>query len=209
MSVKSKIVISAAALTLLGGVGAAATPTVHAATLACGNVCTNLFNAGVGTSEVINVLNQVSAVDQPVDLAAASGANQGEDFRVNFQGLVSDFVAAGQMDPQLGKLYGNLPVYEVEYAPGGIDSLLCAGVQSTPGPDTPVTLQPCGVIVTTAWIFDPVTTTTGSFFALINGATNKGFNHPESLTTTGSNVFTSPLKDRNNQLWGEIVGALP
>ena len=210
MSVKRNIVISAVALTLLGGAGgAAATLTAHAATLACGSACTNFFNAGVGTSDVINVLNQAIAIGQPVDLATASGANQGEDFQVELEGVVSDFVAAGLMDPTLGELYGNLPVSEIEYKPGGILSGLCVGVQSTPRPNTPVTLQECGASAKTTWIFDPVTTTTGSFFALINGATDKDFNHTESLTTDGSNVFTFPLKDRNDQLWGEIAGTLP
>ena len=84
------------------------------------------------------------------------------------------------------------------------------GPQSTLRPRTPVTLQECGASARPrTWIFDPVTTTTGSFFALINGATDKDFNHTESLTTDGSNVFTFPLKDRNDQLWGEIAGTLP
>jgi hypothetical protein len=209
MSIKRNIVISAVALTLLGGAGAAATLTAHAATLACGSTCTNFFNAGVGTSDVINVLNQAIAIGQPVDLATASGANQGEDFQVELQGVVSDAVAAGLMDPRLGNLYGNLPIDEIEYEPGGLLSGLCVGVESTPGPNTPVTLQGCGVSAKTIWIFDPVTTAAGSFFALINGATDKDFNHTESLTTDGSNVFTFPLKDRNDQLWGEIAGVLP
>jgi len=210
MSVKRNIVISAVALTLLGGAGGAvATLTAHAATLACGGACTNFFNARVGTSDVINVLNQAIAIGQPVDLAAASGANQGEDFQVELEGVVSDFVAAGLMDPRLGNLYGNLQVAEIEYKPGGSLSGLCAGVASAPLPNTPVTLQECGTSAKTTWIFDPVTTAAGSFFALINGATDKDFNHTESLTTDGSNVFTFPLTDRNYQLWGEIPGVLP
>lgn len=216
MSAKRKIVISAAALTLLGGAGTAVTLTANAATPACDNSCTNLFNAGAGRGNVIEVLNQAVTVGQPIDLATASGADQGEDFKVTFQGVVSDFVAAGLMDPRLGDLYGSLPVSEIEYKPGGIDSGLCVGVQATPGPNVPVTLQECGASARTAWIFDPVTTAAGSFLALMNGATDKDFNHPESLTTTGSDVFTFPLKDRNdqledrnNQLWGEIMGALP
>jgi hypothetical protein len=209
MSVKRKLVISAATLTLVGGAGAAVTLTAHAATSACDNSCTNLFNAGVGTGNVIEVLNQAIAIGQPVDLATASGANQGEDFQVELQGAVSDAVAAGLMDPTLGKLYGNLPVSEIEYKPGGIPSGLCVGVESTPRPNSPVTLRECGASGKTLWIFDPVTTAAGSFLALINGATDKDFNHVESLTTDGSNVFTFPLKDRNDQLWGEIAGTLP
>ena len=209
MSVKRKLVISAAALTLLGSAGAAVTLTANAATSACGSTCTSFFNAGVGTGSVIEVLNQAVAIGQPIDLATASGLDQGEDFSLQAEGVVSDFVAAGLMDPRLGDLYGSLPVYEIEYKPSGNLSGLCVGVQAAPGPNLPVTLQECGVSAKTTWIFDPVTTAAGSFLALINGATDKDFNHTESLTTDGSSVFTFPLKDRNDQLWGEITGTLP
>jgi hypothetical protein len=61
-------------------------------------------------------------------------------------------------------------------------------------------------------IFDPV----GSFDALINGATDRDFKHPQSLTASPTlNVFTDPLKvnklakgKANDQLWATIVGAL-
>jgi hypothetical protein len=68
------------------------------------------------------------------------------------------------------------------------------------------------VTADTTSIFDPV----GSFDALINGATDRDFKHPQSLTASPTlNVFTDPLKvnklakgTANDQLWATIVGAL-
>lgn len=211
MSVKSKIVIPAAALALWGGVSVAGSPTAKAATTACGTACTNLYNADLSDNFVLDAVNQVAGVGQPVDLFAA-GNLQGEDFEVTFQGRVSDFVAAGLMDPKMGTLYGNLSVYEIEWTPGGQASGFCPGVQGAPGTGTPVTLQPCGVNADTTWILDPV----GSFDALINGATDHDFKHPQSMTASPTlDVSTDPLKvdklakgKANDQLWGMTVGAL-
>ena len=220
MSMKSKIVTAAATLTLVAGVGAAGTLTANAATSACGNNCVNWLSAAYGTAAhpafVLNVLNQVGKVGQPVTLAAASGANQGEDFQVANEGLVSDFAAADLMNPGLGKLYSRLSVYEFQYAPGNKPTGLCVGVGTTPGSGTPVTLQPCGVTVKTTWIFDPHTTSAGSYDALISGATDSNFSKPFSLTTLRPlPLFTSQLRldvpagTLDHQLWGYVPGALP
>jgi hypothetical protein len=213
MSVIRKIVIPAAALTLLGSIGAG-TLTANAATTACGTSCTNFYNADL-TDNFMLAAVQGGGVGQPISMFPAGGV-QAEDFESSFQGRVSDFVAAGLMSPGLGALYGSLLVYEIEWAPGGQPSGFCVGVHGTPGSGTAVTLQPCGVSAATAWIFDPVTTKNGSFDALINGATDRNFKHPQSLTAAPTgNVFTDPLKvgklakgKANDQLWGTITGAL-
>jgi len=221
MSMKSRIVTAAATLTLVAGGGAAGTLTANAATKACGNNCVNWFSAAYGTAAhpafVLNVVNQVAKTGQPVNLAAASGANPGEDFQVAYEGAVTDFVAAGLMNPGLGKLYPSLSVYEFQYAPGNKPTGLCAGVGTTPGSGTPVTLQPCGVTVKTTWILDPHATSAGSYDALINGATDSNFSEPFALTTLRPlPLFTSPLRldihsqaVLDHQLWAYVPGALP
>jgi hypothetical protein len=215
MSVKSRIIISAAALTLLGGIGAVGARTANAATTACGAECTDFYNVDLTSNFMLNAPTQVAGAGQPIDMFPAGGV-QSEDFEATFQGLVSDFVAAGLMNPGLGALYGTLSAYEIAWAPGGSSSGFCVGVQGTPGSGTPVTLQPCGMTADTVWIYDPVTTKSGSFDALINGATDRDFKHPSSMTAavTGG-VFTGPLKvnklakgKANDQLWGMITGAL-
>ena len=161
--------------------------------------------------------NQAGQVGEPVIVARASGTNPGEDFVLSVQGVVSDFVAADLMSPRLDALYSNLIVAEIEYVPSGVPTGFCVGVGATPGLGTPVTLQPCGVSVRTTWIFDPETTSTGSYDALISGATNSNFQHPYSLTTLlpGLRLFTAPLEPTfpprclRTSLWGQFQGALP
>ena len=213
MSVKSMIVIPAAVLTLLG-IGASGTLTANAATKDCAALCTNFYNADLSDHFMLAAVHG-GGVGQPIGMFAA-GRIKAEDFGMSDQGLVSDFVAAGLMKPGLGTLYGGLSVYEIQWAPGGKPSGRCVGVQGTPGNGTAVTLRPCGVTAATTWIFDPVTTKNGSFDALINGATDRGFKQPQSLTASRKgDVSTDPLNvgqlakgKANDQLWGTIAGAL-
>ncbi len=221
MSLKNMIITVAAALTVLVGVGAAGTLSAKAATSDCGQTCTDLFSPAFGTAKppafVLDVQNQPVQVGERVIMASASGKNQGEDFILSFQGTVQDFVAAGLMSPGLGALYSNLEVFEIGSAPAGMPSGLCVGVGATPGLGTPVTLQPCGVSARTTWIFGPETTSTGSYDALISGATSSNFQNPYSLTTLAPHLqlFTAPLEPTlpapvfAHQLWGQFKGALP
>ncbi len=221
MSMKRKIVTAAATLTLAAGLGAAGTLTANASTSACGNNCINWFSAAFGTAAhpafVLNVQNHVAKAGQPVTLAPASGANKGEDFWPDLVAPVGSMVVAGLVAPGLDALYSSLSVYEFQYAPAGKPTGLCAGVGTTPGLDTPVTLQPCGVNARTTWILDPQKTSAGSYDALISGATNKNFSHPYALTTLLPRLplFTDPLLTGapagvlDHQLWGYVPGALP
>ena len=179
MSAKSKIVMSAAVLTLLGSVGAAGAPAANAQTLDCAQ-CSYILPRDLGGSDALAASGQ--AVGQQVDTSTIG--NPGEDFEALDQGNVSDFVEAGMMPFDMALLYGGLTVDEFEYAPGGQASGLCLGS------GIPVTLQECGASVNTTWIIDPV----GGFDALISGATDSNFKHPFSLTDTAGGVFTLPLR---------------
>lgn len=222
MSVPSKVVMSAAAaaMALAGGLGAAGVLPAHAATSECGRACVNWFSPAFGTAAhpgfVIEVPGNAQA-GQTVTLAAASKASSGEDFVASNQGLVRDFVDAGLMNHGLDALYGSLTAIQVQYAPYGAPTSLCVGVDTTPGPGAPVTLEPCGKTAKTVWILDPVTTKAGSFDALISGATASDFQHPASLTALLPRVplSTEPLVTSasgallGRQLWGYLIGALP
>jgi hypothetical protein len=226
MSVKSKIVVTAAALTLVGGVGAAGTLTASAATPECGSGCISWYSPALGTAAhpgfVLGVLNQADQAGQAVILAPASKTNQGEDFQPSDEGLVSDFVAGGIINPGLDPLYGRLSVYEIQYTPHGTPTGMCVGVGATPGSGTSVTLEPCGVTARTTWIIDPETTKAGTYDALISGATAGNFQHPFSLATllpreplVTAPLVTAPLATSpsaallDHQLWAHVAGALP
>ena len=208
MSIKSKVFAAAAALTLVGGVGAVGTMSAGAATPSCGHSCIDVFNRAFSShsnpSFVQDVLRQGEKVGQPIILFRQSNSDPAEDFTVSYQGQVSDFYAAGLVSPGLDLHYGggcavytpNLPVipancsvfypndfaFEVEYSPYGVDSGLCVGVPTTAVNDTYVSLQPCGATAKTVWVqdVDNATGFVGSYTPFINGS-NTNFSHPYVL----------------------------
>jgi hypothetical protein len=221
MSVKGKIITALAALSLAGGVSAAATPAANAATSDCGISCIDFFSAAYGTAANPGYVLAAQGggpgrVGQPVILARASDGNPAEDFMLVGQGLVSDFYEAGMVAAGLASRYGNDSAYAIEYAPGGVATGECVGVGATPSEATPVTLQPCELTAETVWIPDHGKAG-GSDFTLINGATSNNFSDPYALTaglTPGEQLFTTSLYTTvtgpllQSQRWGDIAGAV-
>jgi hypothetical protein len=234
MSIRSKVLAAAAALTMVGGAGAAgalATATAaNAATPSCGVNCIDIFSREFGThflpNYVLDVFRQGLRVGQPVILFRASNADPAEDITVSFQGLVSDFFAAGLVSAAVNLHYGNgsvaaidQPALELEYAPFGVDSGLCVGVASTAFQNEGVTLQPCGVTAKTVWIVDvadsPVTLAAG-YVPLINGS-DTNFSHPFVLSYPRNGFPTDrprpQLRVTNltgfSNGFGPIVGTVP
>jgi len=207
MSIKSKVFAAAAALTLIGGVGAVGTMSASAATPSCGHSCIDVFNRAFSShsnpSFVLDVLRQGEKVGQPVILFRQSNSDPAEDFTIAYQGQVSDFYAAGLVGPSLDLHYGggcavynpgpvlltncavfypNDFAFEVEYAPYGVNSGLCVGVPTTAVNDTYVSLQPCGATAKTVWIqdIDNATGFSNSYAPYINGS-DTNFSHPYVL----------------------------
>jgi hypothetical protein len=198
MSIKSKVLATAATLTLVGGIGTAGAltaGTASAATPSCGHSCIDVFSHQFGTHKspnyVVDVLRQGEKVGQPIILFRTANFDPAEDFTVAFQGTVADFFAAGLVSAAVDLHYGggakgfpNDFAFENEYAPFGVDSGLCLGVAATAFNDEGVTLQPCGVSAKTVWIvdtFDSPTTLFNGYVPLINGS-DTNFSHPFVLT---------------------------
>jgi hypothetical protein len=177
MSMKSKVLGAATALALAGAVaGTLPAGTAVAATGSCGPRCVDLFSRQAGTHRhpglVLDVLRREARVGQPVVLSGASRKDPGEDFTVSFEGRVSDFYSAGLVTTWLARHYGggcrryrpatgicrerypNDYAYEIQYAPLGMDSGLCAGLPSAAAGGTAVSLQPCGTSARTVWVVD-------------------------------------------------------
>jgi hypothetical protein len=180
MFIKSKVFAAAAAMTLVGGAGAAAVFTVGmagAATPACGTGCPDFFSDTLGSyaqpNFLLDVLRQGEKAGQPVILFRTSNTDPAEDFTIADQGLVSDFNAAGLVSKALDLHYGGAgcedydtatatcitfypddQAYEIEYSPFGVDSGLCMGTAATAVDGTEVSLQPCGTTAKTTWILD-------------------------------------------------------
>ena len=198
MSIKSKVLATAATLTLVGGIGTAGAltaGTASAATPSCGHFCIDVFSHQFGTHKspnfVVDVLRQGEKVGQPIILFRTANFDPAEDFTVAFQGTVSDFFAAGLVSAAVNLHYGGgakgFPddfAFENEYAPFGVDSGLCLGVAATAFNGEGVTLQQCGVSAKTVWIvdtFDSPTTLFNGYVPLINGS-DTNFSHPFVLT---------------------------
>jgi len=206
MSFKSKVFAAAAALTLVGGVGAAGTLSASAATPSCGpggfnpvtgtfTGCIDIFSRQFGTHRspnfVMDVFRQGAKVGQPIILFRTSNSDPAEDFTTSDQGTVSEFFAAGLVSAAVNLHYGNgsalatdMEAFEFEYAPFGVDSGLCVGLGATAVPGEHVTLQACGVSAKTVWIDDtsdsPATVARG-YDPLINGS-DTNFSHPFVLS---------------------------
>src|ERR1035438_2189967 len=110
MSVKSKVFAAAAALTLVGGVGAVGAMSANAATPSCGFTCIEVFNHNFGTHAnpnfVLDTYRQGEKVGQPQILFRVANSDPAEDYTYSYQGLTSDFFAAGLVSAAVNLHYG-------------------------------------------------------------------------------------------------------
>ncbi len=196
MSLKSKVFAAAVTVTVVGGVGAVGMLSASAATPSCGNSCIDIFSRQFDTHHnpafVMDVWRQGARVGQPIILFRSSNSDPAEDFVFSFQGLTSDFFAAGLVSAAVNLHYGggsvgavDDPAFEIEYSPFGVQSGLCVGTATTAIQGEGVTLQPCGVSAKSVWILDTFDQPFTFFFhgeaPLINGS-DTNFSHPFVLT---------------------------
>jgi len=206
MSIKSKVIAAGATLALVGGVGMAGAMSASAATPSCGFSCIEVFNHNFGTHAhpnfILDTFRQGEKVGQPQILFRVSNSDPAEDYTISFQGLVSDFFAAGLVSAAVNLHYGGnvgtaspdpaFPddaAYEIQYSPFGVDSGLCTGVAATAVAGEKVTLQPCGVSSKTVWIVDSADSTFTGYVPLINGS-DTNFSQPFVLTYPGNGYPT-------------------
>jgi len=222
MSIKNKVFAAAATLTLVGGVGAAGAMSASAATPSAGPSAVDIFSPLFGThhapTDVLDVLRQGEKVGQPIILFRASNFDPAEDFSLSYQGLVSDFFAAGLVSATTELHYGggstlpsgvktaDDPAFEVEYSPYGVQSGLCVGVGATAAQNGKVSLQPCGVSSKTVWIADvglvpgtPTTsvTTIADAKAVVHVKGTRGHTVTYTNTTTTTTTLGSPTSIDN------------
>ena len=227
MSIKSKALAAAAALTVAAGLSTVGTLPATAATPQCGPRCIQIFSAKFGTyanpNFVETVFQGVARVGQPTILARPSSSNPAGDFIATAPGggLVSDFFAAGLVSAAVNQHYGNLNAAQIEYAPFGKPTGLCAGLATTAYQNEGLTLQPCSTPGTTVWIIDtadsPATAADG-YFPLVSGSTTD-FTHPFAMTIHGNpahkrfpqikvqHLRGNPDHVRVSQLWGANVSS--
>jgi hypothetical protein len=185
MSIKRKVLTSAATLTMVGAVTTVGTVVASAATPECGNACISVFSKVLGTPAqpnfVEDILGGVATVGQPVILKQVSGSDTdpSEDI-IPHGGPVSAFYASGMVSAEVNSHYGSLTAVQQEYAPLGVPSGLCVGLASVAYQDEPLTLQPCSVPATTVWILNPALSQAPGYFPIINAST-PDFSHPFAM----------------------------
>jgi hypothetical protein len=215
MSIKSKVLATAATLTLVGGAGVALATAgaANAATPSCGSGCIDVFSHQFGNfgspNFVMDAFKQGDVAGTPVILFRQSNSDPAEDFTVDQEGLTSEFLAAGLVSSALALHYGCTTAvfgadactgangtgvddyaYEFMYTPYGVQTGLCVGVGATAVNGTKVALEPCGLSGKTIWISDNSTNKLiNTKEPLINGS-DTNFSTPYGLTYPGSSYPT-------------------
>jgi hypothetical protein len=117
MSIKSKVLATAATLTMLGGVATAGVlgtaASANAETPSCGLSCIDIFSQEFGThfnpTFVLDDFQGKIKIGQPIILFRESNGDLAEDFRPELQGTVADFYAAGMVTAAFALHYGCIP----------------------------------------------------------------------------------------------------
>ena len=225
MPIKTKVLVAAATLTLAGGLGTAGALPASAATTQCGQACIQIFSAKFGTPAqptfIETVFLGIPAPGVPTILHPGSPTDAAADFIVPLGGPepVSQFYADGLVSAAVNSHYGSEPAVQVEYAPYGKPTGLCAALATTAYQDEGLSLEPCSIPGTTVWVIDVADSpaTAPTYFPLVNGSTTD-FSHPFGMTIWGNpghelfpqikveHLTGNPADVPANQLWGATSG---
>jgi len=222
MSIRSKALAAAAMWAMVGGFCTVGAQPANAATPQCGPHCIQIFSAKFGTPEhprfVESAFRGIAKAGVPTGLRRVSSNNPAGDMIVRRAGMVSDFHATGMVSAAVNAHYGSLQGVQIEYAPRGKATGLCAGLAITAYHNEPLTLQPCSTPGTTVFIIDTADSpaTAPTYFPIINASTTD-FAHPFAMTIDGNparerflpirvrHLAGNPHHVPKNQLWGSVV----
>jgi hypothetical protein len=169
-----------------------------------------------GPGFVESAFQGIAAAGQPTILHAASDSDPTGDFinPVGHPMPVSYFYAQGMVSAAVNAHYGPPDVaVQVEYAPYGQGTGLCAGVATTAYQNEGLSLQPCTTPGTTVFIIDFTDAPTAlPYFPIVNASTTD-FTHPYTMTICGNpahkpfpqitlqRMHDNPTDVPDNQLW--------
>ena len=229
LPIKRKVLAAVATLTMVLGVGAAATGVASAASPQCAARCISVFSSELGSYDQPNFVEAIlgdggARIGQPVGLKKADKFDPTQDIKPDApspMATVADFFAAGRVSAEANQHYGHLPAVQQRYAPFDIDTDLCVGLASVTQNEG-LTLQPCSDD-TTVWVVQMDLATPAGYFPIVNAATTD-FRRPFSMHLPRNEVASGrPLQMqarhlqfltdektlRARQLWGAWPGELP
>jgi hypothetical protein len=188
MSVKNKVLAAAAAVTVAGGLSTAGALSASAATPQCAK-CVQVFNKQFGTAAAPNFTESVFLgiphAGVPTILARTSDTNPAGDMIIPDAGPVSHFYAEGMVSAAANSHYGSDEAVQVEYAPHGVPTGLCAAI-ATPAPyqNEGLTLQKCSTPGTTVFVIDVPDSSAPGYFPIVLASTTD-FAHPFTMAFPG------------------------
>jgi hypothetical protein len=229
MSLKSKVFAAAAALTMAGGFSAAGVLPASAVTPQCSQggtqTCIQIFSkafgsyASPGFAETVFLGIPMAGV--PTILHRANSTDPAEDL-LTTGGPVSQFYAKGMVSAAMNAHYGTEMAAQIEYAPHGKPTGLCAALARTAYQGEGLSLQPCRVPGTTVFIIDTADSpgTAPAYFPIVSGSTTD-FTHPYAMTFAGKadpahrlfpqikigHLIGNPAAVPDSQLWGAITSS--
>jgi hypothetical protein len=227
MSIKRKMLTAATTLTVAGGVSVAGTVSASAATPGCsqnGNTCVQIFSKRFGTSAapgfVESVFLGIPVAGVPTILQRTSSTDPAGDMIIPDAGTVSHFFAEGMVSAAANSHYGPEHAVQVEYAPHGVPTGLCAAIATrTPVQNEGLTLQSCRTPGTTVFIIDSADATGAAPYFPIVLASTTDFVHPFTMTFPGptdparrlfpqikvQHLIGNPANVPDDQLWGAVT----
>ena len=179
------------------------------------------FSKMFGPGFVESALPGIPAAGQPTIVHRADNTDPTGDF-INPLGHpvhVSDFYAQGMVSAAVNAHYGTEPAVQVEYAPFGQATGLCAAVATTAYQNEGLSLQPCSTPGTTVFIIDKDDSpaTWPNSFPIVSASTTD-FTHPFTMTIHGDpahqlfpqirleHMIGNPANVPDNQLWSTMNG---
>jgi hypothetical protein len=223
MLIRSKLFAAAAVLTLAGGLSALGMAPASAATPQCGQNCVEVYSMKYVTPTSLGFVETVflgiPLRGVPTEVRPASGSNPAEDLIIPLSGTVDQLYAQGMVSAAVKAHFGTENAVQIEYAPYGHATGLCAAVAVTAYQGEGLSLQPCSTPGTTVWILDTADSpaTYPPYFPIVNGS-DTDFVHPFAMTILGNpahQLFSPIIMQRlignpgsvpANQLWGANFG---
>jgi hypothetical protein len=154
----------------------------------------------------------------PTILHRASSFDPTGDFIVPQKAMVSTFYAEGMVSATVNAHYSSETAVQVEYAPFGHATGLCAAVASTAYQGEGLSLQPCSTPGTTVFVIDTADAPGAAPYFPIVDASTTDFTHPFTMTIHGDpahklfpqitleHLVGNPANVPDNQLWGAESG---